>query len=222
MTRHAPIVSSDQLTNRSVFPRGVPPPRTHRQRDHGVLAPNPKLRPAVTAPDKRERRLFRDATNGGQAAGGRYDPNKKPRPHDTSRTSLGQAHGPGRGGVSARVPALRRRQPAPWITPKPGPIRKVLTHLGEPLEPPPPVSPARGPPTDWGELVQAHDDRGPRARRHRPREAGRRRLADRVSGSFIARSRLPELSRSTGARGKKAKTGCKKQEIGWHRKQRVE
>jgi hypothetical protein len=37
----------------------------------------------------------------------------------------------------------------------PGPIRKILTHLGEPLEPPP-VSPARGPPTDWGELVQAH------------------------------------------------------------------
>jgi hypothetical protein len=31
---------------------------------------------------------------------------------------------------------------------EPGPIRKILTHLGEPLEPPP-VSPARGPPTDW-------------------------------------------------------------------------
>jgi hypothetical protein len=41
---------------------------------------------------------------------------------------------------------------------EPGPIRKVLTHLGEPLEPPP-VSPARGPPTDWGELIQVHDDR---------------------------------------------------------------
>jgi hypothetical protein len=27
-----------------------------------------------------------------------------------------------------------------------------------PLEPPP-VSPARGPPVDWGELVQIHDDR---------------------------------------------------------------
>jgi len=40
----------------------------------------------------------------------------------------------------------------------PGPIRKILTHLGEPLEPPP-VSPPRGPPTDWGELVQIHDDR---------------------------------------------------------------
>jgi hypothetical protein len=37
----------------------------------------------------------------------------------------------------------------------PGPIRKILTHLGKPLEPPP-VSPARGPPTDWGELVQVH------------------------------------------------------------------
>ncbi|MFN9369241.1 MAG: hypothetical protein ACK6CT_10840, partial [Planctomycetia bacterium] len=39
----------------------------------------------------------------------------------------------------------------------PGPIRKILTLLGEPLEPPP-VSPARGP-THWGELVRAHDDR---------------------------------------------------------------
>jgi hypothetical protein len=37
----------------------------------------------------------------------------------------------------------------------PGPIRKILTHLGEPLEPPP-VSPTRGPPADWGELVQVH------------------------------------------------------------------
>lgn len=27
-----------------------------------------------------------------------------------------------------------------------------------PLEPPP-ISPARGPPTDWHELVQVHDDR---------------------------------------------------------------
>jgi len=39
---------------------------------------------------------------------------------------------------------------------EPGPIRKILTHLGEPLEPPP-VAPARGPPADWGELVQAED-----------------------------------------------------------------
>jgi hypothetical protein len=37
----------------------------------------------------------------------------------------------------------------------PGPIRKILIQLCEPLEPPP-VSPARGPPTDWGEIVQVH------------------------------------------------------------------
>ncbi len=33
-----------------------------------------------------------------------------------------------------------------WRRTEPGPIRKILTHLGEPLEPSP-VSPARGPPT---------------------------------------------------------------------------
>ena len=41
---------------------------------------------------------------------------------------------------------------------EPGLIRKILTHLGEPVEPPP-LAPARGPPTEWGELVQVHDDR---------------------------------------------------------------
>lgn len=41
---------------------------------------------------------------------------------------------------------------------EPGPSRKILAHLGEPLEPPP-VSSAPGPPTDWGELVQVHNDR---------------------------------------------------------------
>ncbi len=41
---------------------------------------------------------------------------------------------------------------------EPGPIRKILTHLGEALEPPS-LSPARVPPKNWGELVQAHEDR---------------------------------------------------------------
>jgi hypothetical protein len=41
---------------------------------------------------------------------------------------------------------------------EPGPIRKILTHLGEPLAPPP-IAAARGPPIDWGELVQVHDGR---------------------------------------------------------------
>lgn len=40
----------------------------------------------------------------------------------------------------------------------PTPIRKILAHVGEPVEPPP-VSPARGPTTEWTKLVQVHDDR---------------------------------------------------------------
>ena len=48
-------------------------------------------------------------------------------------------------------------QPSPPGSTEPGPIRKILTHLGEPLKPPP-ISPPRGPPTDWGELVHVHDD----------------------------------------------------------------
>jgi hypothetical protein len=39
-------------------------------------------------------------------------------------------------------------------------VRKRLIRwfVGETVDPPP-VSPARGPPTEWGELVQAHDHR---------------------------------------------------------------
>jgi len=81
----------------------------------------------------------------------------KPRSHDTSRIAWAKLMArvgeefpfacPGCGG-DIRLIA--------FIT-DPGPIRKILTHLGEPLEPPP-VSPARGPPTDWGDLVQVHNE----------------------------------------------------------------
>jgi hypothetical protein len=107
----------------------------------------------------------RDAATGGHAVGGHAaggdttgdccDSCDKPPSHDTSRIAwaklmarLGEEFPvacPGCGG-DIRLIA--------FIT-DPGPIRKILTHLGEPLEPPP-VSPARGPPTDWGELVQGH------------------------------------------------------------------
>ena len=39
-----------------------------------------------------------------------------------------------------------------------GAPRTTWAGKGEPVEPPP-ASPARGPPTDWAELVQIHDDR---------------------------------------------------------------
>ena len=41
---------------------------------------------------------------------------------------------------------------------EPGPIRKIVVNLGEAVKPPP-ISPARGPPNDWCELVQVRDDR---------------------------------------------------------------
>jgi hypothetical protein len=51
-------------------------------------------------------------------------------------------------------PEVRKRAKARMASPA---RSQPLTHLGEPLEPPP-VSPARGPPTDWGELVQVHNE----------------------------------------------------------------
>ena len=42
--------------------------------------------------------------------------------------------------------------------PDPGAILKTLTNFCEPLEPSP-VYPAQGPPADWAELVQVHNDR---------------------------------------------------------------
>jgi hypothetical protein len=83
---------------------------------------------------------------------------KSPRSHDTSRIAwaklmarVGEEFPLGCPNCGGDIRLIA------FIT-QPGPIRKILTHLGEPLEPPH-VSPARGPPTDWGELVQPHDDR---------------------------------------------------------------
>ena len=141
----------------------VPPPRKHRHRYHGVFAPNHRLRKAVTA-----LAIGNVGTRGDTATGGNgndvhgtrgcCDANHKPRSHDTSRIAWAK--------LMARVGAeFPLECPAcggdirliAFIT-EPGPIRKILTHLGEPLEPPP-VSPARGPPTDWADLAQVHDDR---------------------------------------------------------------
>ncbi|MFM7135790.1 MAG: transposase [Planctomycetota bacterium] len=144
----------------------VPPPRRHRHRYHGVFAPNHPLRPAVTALaigniGKRQEAAANGHAGDGHGTGGCCDSShatQKPRSHDTSRLAWAKLMArvgeefplecPGCGG-DIRLIA--------FIT-EPGPIGKILAHLGEPLEPPP-VSPARGPSTDWGELVQGHDDR---------------------------------------------------------------
>lgn len=140
----------------------VPPPRKHRHRYHGVFAPNHPLRAAVTAlavgnAGKSPAAATRQAGQPGHPAGG-ADSEPQKRSHDTSRIAWAK--------LLARI-----AERFPLVCPAcggdirliafiidPGPIRKILAHVGEPVEPPP-VSPARGPPTDWHELVQAHDDR---------------------------------------------------------------
>ena len=94
---------------------------------------------------------------GGHATGS-GDLSDKPRTHDTSRIAWAKLMA----GVGEEFPlACPKCGGDIWLIAfitEPGPLRKILTHLREPLEPPP-VSPARGPPTDWAELVQVHDDR---------------------------------------------------------------
>ncbi|MEX0670216.1 MAG: hypothetical protein WD060_07155, partial [Pirellulales bacterium] len=94
----------------------VRPPRKHRHRYHGVFAPNHKLRRAVTALAKRE---CREAARGRDrralgatvtAPEGAATRSKSPVP-TTPPDAKGEAHGPGGGGVSTRVPELWRRHP---------------------------------------------------------------------------------------------------------------
>ena len=141
----------------------VPPPRKHRHRYHGVFAPNHRLRRAVTALAIGNIAKPHDAGAGGHGnegrdTGGCCDAHQKPRSHDTSRIAWAKLLArvgeefplecPNCGG-DIRLIA--------FIT-EPGPIRKILTNLGEPLAPPP-IAAARGPPIDWGELMQVHDGR---------------------------------------------------------------
>jgi hypothetical protein len=145
----------------------VPPPRKHRHRYHGVFAPNHKLRRAVTALAIGNIGKRAQAATGGEAVGGAVggqptegccDANQKPGSHDTSRIAWAKLMARVGEEFPLECPSCGGDIRLIAFITEPGPIRNILTHLGEPLEPPP-VSPARGPPTDWGELVQAHDDR---------------------------------------------------------------
>ena len=129
----------------------IPPHRKHRHRYHGVFAPNHPLRPAVTA-------MAIGNLGKQRSAADRTDSTaEKPCSHDTSRIAWAK--------LLARV-----GEEFPLACPNCGgdvrlisfitqlkSIRKILTHQGEPLEPHF-VSPARGPPVAWDDLVQAEDD----------------------------------------------------------------
>ena len=131
----------------------VPPPRKHRHRYHGVFAPNHPLRPTVTALAIGNIGKQNDSyAAAGHAAGDCCDSGVKPRSHDMSRIAWVKLMARVGKEFPFQCPNCGGDiQLIAFIT-EPGPIRTILAHLGEPLEPPA-FSPARGPPTDWGELV---------------------------------------------------------------------
>jgi hypothetical protein len=80
----------------------------------------------------------------GHGTAGCCDANQKPRSHDTSRIAWAKLMA--RVGEAFCVSGVWSRHPTHRVTPKPGPIRKILTHFGEPLEPPLVSHPARSVP----------------------------------------------------------------------------
>ena len=129
----------------------IPPPRRHRHRYYGVLAPNSPWRSAVTAlaaaPESPE-----TATDEGKAEG------------ETEETPVRQAARFVWAMLLARIYEV-----FPLICPKCGGtmkiiafidegevIREILTHLGEPVDPPR-IAPAHGPPL-WEAAGQCGDD----------------------------------------------------------------
>jgi DNA-directed RNA polymerase subunit RPC12/RpoP len=120
----------------------IPPPRGHRHRYHGVLAPNATLRTAVTA-------LARDASNGIQEQPGQ----EKEATEDVVESLL---RSPAR--YLWAMLLARIYESAPLACPHCGAdmriiafvtdgvsVRRILNHIGEPAQPPR-IAPARGPP----------------------------------------------------------------------------
>jgi hypothetical protein len=165
----------------------MPPPQKHRHRYQRVFAPNHRLRRAVSAPALGIIGKRHEAVTGGHAACGHTaegccDTHEKPRSHHTSRIAWAKLMArvgekfplecPGCGG-DIRLIAFRLLYACETI-----PGLRTLGNLSllrtsgprtraDPEDPgtsaraarAPPMSPTRGPPTDWDELVQAHHDR---------------------------------------------------------------
>jgi hypothetical protein len=130
----------------------------------GVFAPNHKLRRAVTSlaignVGKRQEAVTGGHGGDGHATEGCCDanPSHKPRSRDTSRIAWAKLMARAGEEFPLACPTCGGDIRLIAFITDPGPIRKLLTRLGEPLEPPP-IAAARGPP-DWYELVQAQDDR---------------------------------------------------------------
>ena len=92
------------------------------------------------------RRCFPVRTSRSHATEGCCDANQKPRSHDTSRIAWAKLMARLGEEFPLECPACGGDIRLISFITEPGPIRKILTH----------VSPARGPPVDWAELMQSH------------------------------------------------------------------
>jgi hypothetical protein len=156
ITYHLPNAPHDGRTELSLTPLElidhlaalIPPPRRHQHRYHGVLAPNSPLRDAVTA----YRQEATDAT----------DTDADADHHTATRPAAGKNGGRSPARYLWAILLARIFETFPLVCPNCGgemrliavlteasPVRRILSHIGEPIEPPP-ITPARGPP-DWGD-----------------------------------------------------------------------
>jgi hypothetical protein len=140
----------------------VPPPRLHRLRYFGVLAPNSPLRSQVTALAQ----AGNSSTNTSQPESppSETDSQQQPQLPSAVSTSQQESNIPNSGSsrISWAILLARIYEVFPLLCPMCGgtiriisfvtetpTIHRILEHIGEPTEPPK-IAPARGPP-DWDE-----------------------------------------------------------------------
>ncbi|WPL22773.1 transposase [Thiorhodovibrio frisius] len=129
----------------------IPPPRRHRHRYHGVLAPKAPLRAATVV-------LGRDLTDDPSACAELAAPRRAPAPNARSPARYLWA-----------MLLARLFESMPLTCPNCGadmriiafiseavPVEQILTHIGDPPRPPP-ISPACGPPA-WNEAPEPMPD----------------------------------------------------------------
>ncbi|MBW2245278.1 MAG: transposase [Deltaproteobacteria bacterium] len=123
----------------------IPPPRIHRNRYHGVLAPNAKLRPAVVAIGRRRADAPYGETLRPQQQPPAEDHDQPARPASPARIRWAM--------LLARIyevlpllcPACGGQMSVLAFLTDPPVVAAILLHLELPHRPPP-ISPARGPP----------------------------------------------------------------------------
>ena len=145
------MLSPLQLLDRLV--RFIPPPRVHRHRYHGVLAPNAKLRAAVTCIGRPEAE-----THAPQL----LSPSQRPQPSLDAEQP--RPTNPAR--IRWAVLLARIYELLPLLCPACGGPMRIVSFLTDPIvvvailqhlelpHAPPPVSPARGPPQGDFQLDQ--------------------------------------------------------------------